>query len=302
MSYEYVWFDGSLIHEKNATVSIDTHAIHYGTSIFEGIRGYWNGSQLNIFRLRDHVKRFKRSGAYYSISSRYTDAVITKAILDVCKKNNIKKSCYIRPFYFVGRNGIKLHLTKKSQTHTAVFIIDFEDLFDKKGISMCISKWRKFSSLATPTQAKAGGNYLNSIIATIEAKSGGYDDAVLLDHNGHVSEATGENIFVVKNGKISTPHESSSPLLGITRDTVKRMSKDLGIVVSERKITTAQLKSADEVFLSGTASEIIPVTKINDKKISKGTCGSITKTMMDEYEAIVNDKRPKYSRWLYGVY
>ena len=267
MTYQYVWFDGSMINEKNATVSIATHAIHYGTSIFEGIRGYWNGTQLNIFRLGDHVKRFKRSGEYYSISSRHTNAAITKAILDVCRKNKVRKSCYIRPFYFVGRNGIKLHLTKKSPTHTAVFVMDMGDLFDKKGISMCISKWRKFSRLATPTQSKAGGNYLNSIIATGEAKSSGYDDAILLDHEGYVSEATGENIFIVKNGKISTPPESSSPLLGITRDTVKRMGKDLGVSVVERKISVSQLKSADEIFLSGTASEIIPVTRIDRKKI-----------------------------------
>ncbi len=302
MAYGYVWFDGSLIKEKDATVSIATHAIHYGTSVFEGIRGYWNGSQLNIFRLADHVKRFKRSGEYYSIVSRHTSAAITKAILNVCRKNKIKKSCYIRPFYFVGNNGIKLHLTKKSPTHTAIFVMDMGDLFDKKGISVCISKWRKFSGLATPTQSKAGGNYLNSIIATGEAKSGGYDDAVLLDHSGNVSEATGENIFVVKNGKISTPPESSSPLLGITRDTVKRMGIDLGISVVEKKITLSQLKSADEIFLSGTASEIVPVTRIGRKNISKGRCGPVTKTMMDEYDAIVNGQRSKYSKWLEGVY
>ena len=175
--------------------------------------------------------------------------------------------------------------------------MDMGDLFDKKGISMCISKWRKFSRLATPTQSKAGGNYLNSIIATGEAKSSGYDDAILLDHEGYVSEATGENIFIVKNGKISTPPESSSPLLGITRDTVKRMGKDLGVSVVERKISVSQLKSADEIFLSGTASEIIPVTRIDRKKISKGVSGPVTRAMMDEYGAIVNDQRPKYSRW-----
>ena len=302
MVYQYVWFDGSLVNEKNTKVSIYTHAIHYGTSIFEGIRGYWNGSQLNIFRLGDHVKRFKRSGEYYSISSRHTNAAITKAILDVCKKNKMKKSCYIRPFYFVGRNGIKLHLTKKSPTHTAIFIMDMGDLFNKKGISMCISKWRKFSNLATPTQSKAGGNYLNSIIATGEAKSGGYDDAILLDHKGYVSEATGENIFLVKNGKISTPPESSSPLLGITRDTVKHISKDLKVSIAEKKITVSQLKSADEIFLSGTASEIIPVTSIDKKKISKGVCGPVTRAVMDEYDAIVNGQRQKYSKWLSGVY
>ena len=201
---KYVWFDGKYIQTEKATIPITTHAIHYGTSIFEGIRGYWNKKELNIFRLDDHVKRFRKSGQFYNISLKFTDKQITDAIIGICKKNNLKKSCYIRPFYFVGNYGINLHVTEKAPTHMAIFTFPFGDLFDKNGISAGIVSWRKFSDNSTPTQAKMGGNYLNSIIATQEAKQNGFDEAILLDQKGNVSEAPGENIFLVFSSVIGT--------------------------------------------------------------------------------------------------
>ena len=207
---KYVWFDGKFVTLDKAKVPITTHAIHYGTSIFEGIRAYWNGKNLFVFRLDEHVKRFRRSGQFYNISLNFSDEEIAKAITGICKKNKIKKSCYIRPFYFIGDYGINLHVTEKAPTHVAIFSFPFGDLFNKNGISAGVVSWRKFSDSSTPPQAKMGGNYLNSIIATQEAKRNGFDEAILLDKDGNVSEAPGENIFVVREGQLITPPLSLS--------------------------------------------------------------------------------------------
>jgi len=299
---KYVWFDGKYILTENAKVPITTHAIHYGTSIFEGIRAYWNGKNLYVFRLDEHVKRFRRSGQFYSISLNFSDKVITDAITGICKKNKIKRSCYIRPFYFVGDYGINLHVTEKAPTSVAIFSFPFGNLFNKNGISAGVVSWRKFSDLATPSQAKMGGNYLNSIIATQEAKRNGVDEAILLDHNGNVSEAPGENIFIVRNGKLITPSLASSALEGITRDAVIKIAKDLDIDVAEKYITRSELVMSDEIFLTGTAAEITPIISMDSKKIGNGKPGDITKKMMQEYTDIVMNKNDDYSHWLTEVY
>jgi len=218
------------------------------------------------------------------------------------QKNKIKKSCYIRPFYFIGQYGINLYVTKKAPTHIAIFLFPFGDLFNKNGISAGISSWRKFSDASTPTQAKMGGNYLNSIIATQEAKRKKFDEAILLDLSGNVSEAPGENIFIVKNKKLITPPTSSSALKGITRDAIIKIAKDLGYKASIQKIKKQELATADEMFLSGTAAEITPVIKLDRKKVGSGKAGAITKEIMVEYTNIVMNKNKKYSHWLTKVY
>ncbi len=299
---KYVWFDGKYVPTEKAQVPITTHAIHYGTSIFEGIRAYWNGNNLHVFRLDEHVKRFRRSGQFYDISLNFSDKVISDAITGICRKNKIKKSCYIRPFYFVGDYGINLHVTKKAPTNVAIFTFLFGDLFNKNGISAGVVSWRKFSDKSTPTQAKMGGNYLNSIIATQEAKRNGVDEAILLDHNGNVSEAPGENIFIVKDGQLLTPSLSSSALEGITRDAVIKIATDLDIDVVERKIKRSELVVSDEIFLTGTAAEITPIISMDSKKIGNGKPGIITKKMMQEYTNIVMNRNDNYSHWLTSVY
>ncbi|MBA4717842.1 MAG: branched-chain amino acid transaminase [Nitrosopumilus sp.] len=299
---KYVWFDGKYVLTENAQVPITTHAIHYGTSIFEGIRAYWNGKNLYIFRLDEHVKRFRRSGQFYNISLNFSDKIITDAIIGICKKNKIKKSCYIRPFYFVGDYGINLHVTEKAPTSVAIFTFLFGNLFNKNGISAGVVSWRKFSDMSTPSQAKMGGNYLNSIIATQEAKRNGVDEAILLDHNGNVSEAPGENIFIVRNGQLITPSLASSALEGITRDAIIKIAKDLDIDVVERDIVRSELVISDEIFLAGTAAEITPIISMDSKKIGNGKPGDITKKMMQEYTDIVMNKNDNYSHWLTVVY
>ena len=299
---KYVWFDGKYVLTEKAQVPITTHAIHYGTSIFEGIRAYWNGKNLHIFRLDEHVKRFRRSGQFYNISLNFSDKVISDAIIGICRKNKIKKSCYIRPFYFVGDYGINLHVTEKAPTNVGIFSFLFGDLFNKNGISAGVVSWRKFSDKSNPTQAKMGGNYLNSIIATQEAKRNGVDEAILLDHNGNVSEAPGENIFIVRDEQLATPSLASSALEGITRDSVIKIARDLDIDVVERDIARIELSMSDEIFLTGTAAEITPIITMDSKKVGNGKPGVITKKMMKEYTNIVMNKNDNYSHWLTTVY
>ena len=299
---ELIWFDGKFVKHDNAKIPVTTHAIHYGTSIFEGIRAYWNGEKLNIFRLDEHITRFRNSGKFYDITLNFSNKEIKDAIINLCKKNKIKTSCYIRPFYFVGQYGINLHVTKKAPTHTVIFCFPFGDLFDKNGITACISKWRKFNDSSTPTQAKMGGNYLNSILATQDAKKRKFNEAILLDKDGNVSEAPGENIFIVKNKTLITPPLSSSALDGITRKSILEYSKIIGIKSKIKKITKDELKKADEVFLTGTAAEITPVIKIESKKIGNGKVGQITEQVMSTYSEIVMNNNKKFSKWLTNVY
>jgi branched-chain amino acid aminotransferase len=202
----------------------------------------------------------------------------------------------------VGDYGINLHVTEKAPTNVAIFTFPFGDLFNKNGITAGVVSWRKFSDMSTPPQAKMGGNYLNSIIATQEAKRNGFDEAILLDHNGNVSEAPGENIFIVRDDQLITPPLSSSALNGITRDAVIKIARNLNIDVIETEIARSELTISDEIFLTGTAAEITPIISMDSKKIGDGKPGNITKKMMDEYTGIVMNKNKDYSHWLTAVY
>ncbi|MDE1724298.1 MAG: branched-chain amino acid transaminase [Thaumarchaeota archaeon] len=299
---KFVWFDGRIVKDEDARVPVMTHAIHYGTSVFEGLRGYWNSKNLNIFRLQDHIKRFRNSGKVYSISLKFTDKEIADAIIQICKKNNVRESCYIRPFYFVGRHGINLHVTEDTPTHAAIVMFPFGELFNKNGIKAGISSWRRINDMSTPPLAKMGGNYLNSILATQESKRNGYDEAILLDYLGNISEAPGENIFILRDKKLLTPPPSSSALEGITKDSVVKIAENLGYEVIEREIPRTEIYFADEVFLTGTAAEITPVISIDDKKIGDGIVGKTTDNIRKIYSDITMGKNKKYSKWITPVY
>ncbi|HXV38487.1 MAG TPA: branched-chain amino acid transaminase [Nitrosopumilaceae archaeon] len=299
---KFTWFDGKFVRSEEAKVPVMTHAIHYGTSVFEGLRGYWNSKNLNIFRLDAHIKRFRNSGKIYSITLKFTNKEISNAIIQLCKKNNVRQSCYIRPFYFIGEYGINLNVTEKAPTHTAIVMFEFGDLFNKNGIKAGISSWRRIQDISTPPLAKMGGNYLNSILATQEAKRNGYDESILLDHLGNVSEAPGENIFVIRNENIITPPSSSSALEGITRESVIEIAQNEGYKVIEREIPRTELYLSDEIFLTGTAAEITPVISIDGKKIGNGRAGKISKQISSIYSDIVMGKNKKYAHWITAVY
>lgn len=295
---DFVWFDGQYLKWEEAKVPIFVHALHYGTAVFEGIRAYHSNDNLYIFRLKEHMDRLRKSANVYSFTSKFSADELCKAAVDLIRKNGIRESCYIRPLTFVGMHGIDLNVTKNSPTHTTIIIFPFAKYFKGDGISACISSWRRIDDESIPPMAKASGNYLNSVLATQECRRNGYDESILLDRNGCVSEASGENIFVVRNGKLHTPQLSDSILEGITRDTAITIARELGYDVVERPISRTELYLADEIFLTGTAAEIIAITKIDGNIIGNGREGTMTKSIRENYEAIVIGKSDKFMGWL----
>jgi branched-chain amino acid aminotransferase len=216
----------------------------------------------------------------------------------------MKDSCYIRPLTFVGIHGIDLNVTHNSPTHTVIIAFPFAKYFKGEGIKACVSSWRRIHDSTTPPLAKAAGNYLNSILATQESKRNGYDESILLDVSGDVSEASGENIFVIRNRKIYTPYLANSALEGITRDTAVTIARGLGYEIIERPIPRTELYLADEIFLTGTAAEIIPVTSIDMRIVGNngGREGPITKAIREKFEEIVSAETKDYADWLTPVW
>jgi branched-chain amino acid aminotransferase len=295
---DFVWFDGQYLKWEEAKVPIFVHALHYGTAVFEGIRAYPSDDNLYIFRLKEHMERLRKSANVYSFTTKFSAEELCKATVELIRKNGTRKSCYIRPLTFVGLHGIDLNVTKNSPTHTTIIIFPFAKYFKGDGISACISSWRRIDDESIPPMAKASGNYLNSVLATQECRRNGYDESILLDRNGCVSEASGENIFVVRNGKLHTPQLSDSILEGITRNTAITIAGELGYDVVERPISRTELYLADEIFLTGTAAEIIAITKIDGNIVGNGREGTMTKSIRENYERIVIGKSEKFMGWL----
>jgi branched-chain amino acid aminotransferase len=295
---DLVWFDGQYLKWEEAKVPIFVHALHYGTAVFEGIRAYSSDDNLYIFRLKEHMERLHKSADVYSFTTKFSVDELCNATVELIRKNGIKISCYIRPLTFVGLHGIDLNVTKNSPTHTTIIIFPFAKYFKGDGISACVSSWRRIDDESIPTMAKASGNYLNSVLATQECRRNGYDESILLDKKGRVSEASGENLFVVRNGKLHTPQLSDSILEGITRNTAIIIAKELGYKVVERPISRTELYLAEEIFLTGTAAEIIAITKIDGTVVGDGKEGMITKSIRENYERIVIGKSKKFMGWL----
>lgn len=295
---DLVWFDGQYLKWEEAKVPIMVHALHYGTAVFEGIRAYSSDDNLYIFRLKEHMERLHKSADVYSFSTKFSADELCNATVELIRKNSIKESCYIRPLTFVGLHGIDLNVTKNSPTHTTIIIFPFAKYFKGEGISVCISSWRRIDDDSIPPMAKASGNYLNSVLATQECRRNGYDESILLDKNGCVSEASGENIFIVRNGKLHTPQLSDSILEGITRNTAIIIAKEMGYEVVERPISRTELYLAEEIFLTGTAAEIIAITKIDGHVVGNGKEGMVTRSIRENYEKIVVGKSEKFMGWL----
>jgi branched-chain amino acid aminotransferase len=295
---DFVWFDGQYLKWEEAKVPVFVHALHYGTAVFEGIRAYASDENLYIFRLKEHMERLRKSANVYSFTTKFSAEKLCKATVELIRKNGIRKSCYIRPLTFVGLHGIDLNVTKNSPTHTTIIIFPFAKYFKGDGISACISSWRRIDDESIPPMAKASGNYLNSVLATQECRRNGYDESILLDRNGCVSEASGENIFVVRNGKLHTPQLSDSILEGITRNTAITIARELGYDVVERPISRTELYLADEIFLTGTAAEIIAITKIDGNIVGNGREGTMTRSIRENYERIVIGNSEKFMGWL----
>jgi|SRR5215467_4939570 branched-chain amino acid aminotransferase len=299
---DLIWFDGECLKWEEAKIPVTTHALHYGTAVFEGIRGYSTQNNLYVFRLREHMERLHRSASVYSLLVKYSIDELCDATLDLLRKSNVRESCYIRPLTFVGLHGIDLNITKNSPTHVTIIVFPFAKYFKSEGINTCISSWRRIHDTSTPPMSKAAGNYLNSILATQESKNNGYDESILLDREGNVSEAAGENIFLIRNNVVYTPHIGTSALEGITRDTAITIAKKLGYEVVERPIPRTELYFADELFLTGTAAEITAIVSVDHHSICSGREGPITKQIRETYSKIVTGQIEEYSRWLTPVW
>jgi len=309
----YIWFDGSFVPWHEAKVHVFTHALHYGTGIFEGLRFYESGSQdgnAYIFRLEDHIKRFFYGAKVYFIEIPFTPQELMEAVVETVTKNNLHCTGYIRPIVFYGYGKFGLNPIGLP-VHTIIITLPFGRYLGEKaikeGIHCCISSWERISPRALPTTVKATGNYANSVLARFDAINNGFNEAILLDHRGFVCEGSGENIFCIRyleeKTEIHTPPIYASNLEGITRNTIITLiEKEFNLKVEEKDITPGQLYSYDEIFLTGTAGEVTPVTRLEHRLIGDGKSGKLTLQLQDLYFRIVSGEVEKYKRWLTPVY
>jgi branched-chain amino acid aminotransferase len=298
---EKIWFNGQFIAWDEATIHVLSHVVSYGSSVFEGIRCYETASGPAIFRLREHVRRLIDSARIYRMDTfRFSAEELAEAMIELVNVNKLK-SCYLRPIALRGYGEIGVNgLNNPVDVYIACW--EWGKYLGEHGLSngvdVCISSWMRIAPNTLPALSKAGANYMNSQLIRMEAVTNGYDEGIALDANGNVSEGSGENIFVVRDGKIVTPPLGASILPGITRDSILTLAADLGIPVVESIIPRELLYIADEVFFTGTAAEVTPVRSIDRIQIGKGKCGPITEKLQREFFAIVNGTMPDRHKWL----
>ena len=297
---EYIWHNGKLVPWDDAQVHVTAHVLHYGSSVFEGMRAYETPRGPAIVGLREHVRRLFDSCRIIRLEVPFSQDQIVQACLETVRRNG-HKSCYIRPLVFRGSGSFSLDARS---CPTEVVIITFEwgrylgaeSL--ETGVDVMVSSWRRMAPDTFPAMAKGGGNYLNSQYVAMEAAEHGYVEGIALDVNGYVSEGSGENIFVVYRGEIYTPPLGASILLGITREYAITLAKELGFAVREQMFTRELLYVADEIFFTGTAAEITPVRSVDHIPIANGSRGPITQRIQDEYFSILTATKPDRYGWL----
>ena len=295
-----IWLDGELIHWEDAKVHVLTHALHYGTAYFEGIRCYeLADGRSAVFRLPEHMRRLADSGKILGFPLPYTEAQICQAAIDVIQANNLKE-CYIRPLAFVGLGDLGLY-APNNPVNVCIAVwpwgayLGDEGL--QKGIRAKVSSFTRHHVNVMMTKSKGSGNYINSVLAKHEVKKAGYDEAIMIDAEGYVSEASGENIFMVRDRRIKTT-PLTSILPGITRDSIIRLARDKGYEVVEERFTRDELYTADEAFLTGTAAELTPIREVDDRQIGAGRRGCVTEDVQKTFFDVIKGKNPKYEKWL----
>lgn len=291
-----IWHNGKFVKWNSARIHVLNHALHYGSGVFEGVRAYSTARGPAIFRLRDHVNRLFNSAAAFDIKIPYTRSSIANAIMKLVSLNRLKE-CYIRPIVFYGEGGMRLYPQGASVEVVIAAWPWGKYLGDHPALSVGISKYTRFDPRSISLGAKISGFYATSVLASIEARKRGFDECLLLDHKGYVAEGPGENLFLIKNGKLIVP-ESPAILNGFTRDSILKIAKDLKIRAVRRRVLKRELFSADEGFFTGTAAEVAAIGKINGRKIGSGRMGSITAEIKKRYLAAVHGELPQYQKWL----
>jgi branched-chain amino acid aminotransferase len=299
---DWIWYSGQFVPWQEATVHVSVHGLHYGTSVFEGIRAYETPDGPAIFRLADHMKRFMFSCKTMRMLDEMTfsQAELENACIEAVSRNEMK-SCYIRPLAF--RDSETLGLNAAGQkTEVVIFVVEWGRYLGaegiEKGVDVAVSSWRR---VASSPMAKVGGQYVNNQQVSMEARRNGYAEGITLDTNGYVAEGAGENLFLVIDGELYTPPMAASILVGITRDSAAKIAADLGIKIHQEHIARDMLYMADEVFMTGTAAEITPVKSVDDLPVGSGKRGPITKAIQDEFFGIVQGQRPDRYGWLTAV-
>jgi branched-chain amino acid aminotransferase len=296
-----IWMDGTLVDWDDAKIHVLTHTLHYGSGVFEGVRAYATADGPAVFRLTDHIRRLFDSASMLMIEVPFSAEQIVEAVKETVRVNNVEE-CYIRPLIYLGYGEMGLNpLPCPVNVSVAVWpwgtYLGEEGI--KHGVRMKISSWRRQDPNMIPPAAKVTGLYVNSSLAKVEALKSGYDEAILLNAQGYVSECTGENIFVVKGGRLITPPLAAGALDGITRDSVWTIARDLGYEVVEENLLRSDLYTADEAFLTGTAAEVVPIRSVDDRMI--GEPGEMTRKIQETYFAAIRGEVEAYKGWLEHV-
>lgn len=294
---KFIWMDGELVEWEKAQVHVLSHTLHYGSGVFEGIRAYHTKKGPAVFRLTDHMARLHRSAKIYLMEIPFGVEQLVEATKLTVRENELD-SCYIRPIAYHGYGEMGLN-PLASEVKVAIAAWSWgaylgEDSL-KTGVRCKVSSWRRNDHNAIPPAAKGTGQYLNSGLAKVEAVKSGYDEAIMLNWQGFVADATGENVFIVRDGVLHTPPTWSGPLGGITRDSIMVVAGDLGIKVEETNLTRADLYCADEAFMTGTAAEIVPIRSVDDRDL--GDVGEVTKKVQEVFFSAVHGEVEKYSDW-----
>jgi branched-chain amino acid aminotransferase len=297
---DLIWMNGELVAWEDAKVHVLTHALHYGTGVFEGVRAYDTPRGTAVFRHQDHIDRLFRSAEMYYMEIPYSKEQVRAATLDLIARNGLK-SCYIRPVVFRGAGPMGLY---PLDCPVEMFIAVWEwatylgEEGKRRGVRAKVTSWRRIGPDALIPAAKANGQYLNSVLAKIEADKAGYEEGILLDQRGMVCEGTGENLFLIRDGAIATPGFPASILGGINRMSAIQIARDLGYEVVERDIARGELYLADEIFMTGTAAELTPLREIDDHPIGSGEPGPITRAIQSEFEDALHGRSDRYAGWL----
>lgn len=299
-----VWFNGEVRPFEDCKVSVRTHALHYGSSVFEGIRAYETPSGAQTFRLTDHLKRLFWSASIYRIPVPWSLDELHAACRETVQANGLT-SAYIRPIVFRGDSGLGVMPRDMSLTETAIIVEKWGTFFGEgvleEGIDTCVSSWQRVAPNTIPAGAKAGGNYLSSFLVAAEARDRGFTEGIALGFDGLVSEGSGDNVFVVLEGRIFTPPVAASILSGITRDSAMKLARHLQIEVVEQVLSREQLYAADEIFLTGTAVEITPVRKVDHVLVGEGGRGPVTSQLQDAFFGLFDGRTKDHWGWLEPV-